>query len=390
MSIAALIVAAGRGVRAGGGLPKQYAALGGEPMLARALRPFLAHPLIAAVQTVIGADDGPLYAAATAGSGAKLAPPVTGGASRQDSARLGLEALAARAPRLVLIHDAARPFVSQDLIGRVIEALERHPGAVPASPVADTLKRANPDGFIVATIERENLWRAETPQGFRFAAILDAHRRAAAEGLHAFTDDAALAERAGLTVALVAGSPRNVKITTAEDLAMANHLLAPSSAWETRTATGFDVHRFCPGDHVWLCGVSIPHSHGLLGHSDADAGLHALTDALLGAIGEGDIGDHFPPSDPRWKGAPSSLFLADAARRIAARGGRIVNVDVTLLCEAPKIAPHRAAMRAAMAEILAIEPSRVSVKATTTEGLGATGRREGLAALASATVLLPS
>ncbi len=303
------------------------------------------------------------------------------------SVHLGLQSLAQTAPDLVLIHDAARPFVDAGVIDRVIEALGKTAGAIAALPLSDTLKKEAGDGLIGSTIDRSQLWRAQTPQGFGFPAILAAHDRAAAHGLHAFTDDAAIAEWAGLPVALVQGSERNVKITTAEDLAMAElRLGGPQTAHETRNGTGFDVHRFAPGDHVWLCGVKIPHSHKLDGHSDADVGLHALTDALLGAIGDGDIGQHFPPSDPQWKGAASHLFLADAVRRTAARGGIIVNVDITLLCEAPRIGPHREQMQRAIADILKISTDRVGIKATTTEGLGFTGRREGIAAMASATV----
>jgi 2-C-methyl-D-erythritol 4-phosphate cytidylyltransferase/2-C-methyl-D-erythritol 2,4-cyclodiphosphate synthase len=304
--------------------------------------------------------------------------------------RLGLEALAGAAPDQVLIHDAARPFVGHDVITRVIDALGTHAGAIAAEPVTDTLKRASAAGTIAETVDRGGLWRAQTPQGFRFAPILEAHRRAAGEGREDFTDDASLAEWAGIEVALVRGSSRNMKITHAEDLAMAETLLtADLGSLEPRIGTGFDVHRFGPGDHVWLGGVRMAHTAGLVGHSDADVVLHALTDALLGAIGDGDIGAHFPPSDPKWKGAASRIFVEDAAARVAALGGRIANVDITLLCEAPRIGPHRDAMRASISRMLAIDVSRVGVKATTTEGLGFTGRGEGLAAMASATVLLP-
>jgi 2-C-methyl-D-erythritol 4-phosphate cytidylyltransferase/2-C-methyl-D-erythritol 2,4-cyclodiphosphate synthase len=269
--------------------------------------------------------------------------------------------------------------------------LATRPGALAAEPVADTLKRAAPDGSIAETVDRTGLWRAQTPQGFDFATILALHRRAAAAGRDDFTDDAAIAEWAGVPVALVRGSAANSKITTSEDLVMADRLLrAAAPDLETRTGSGFDVHRFASGDHVWLCGVCLPHSQRLDGHSDADVGLHALTDAILGALGDGDIGQHFPPSDERWRGAASSVFLADAARRVAERGGRIVNADVTLLCEAPRIGPHREAMRAAIASILGIDVERVAVKATTTEGLGFTGRREGIAAMATASVQLPA
>jgi 2-C-methyl-D-erythritol 4-phosphate cytidylyltransferase/2-C-methyl-D-erythritol 2,4-cyclodiphosphate synthase len=290
----------------------------------------------------------------------------------------------------VLIHDAARPLLTADLVSRLLAALDQTPGAIAADPVADTLKRAAADGTIAATVERAHLWRAQTPQAFHFEPILAAHRRAAEAQMMSFTDDAGLAEWAGLTVKLVASSSLNLKLTTAQDIALAERLLAPQArTLETRNGTGFDVHAFCAGDHVWLGGVKIPHTHGLSGHSDADVALHALTDALLGAIGDGDIGEHFPPSDPQWRGAPSRIFLADAARRVREKGAHITNVDITLLCEAPKIGPHRTAMRATIASILGIEPSRVGVKATTTEGLGFLGRREGIAALASATIATP-
>ena len=275
------------------------------------------------------------------------------------------------------------------VIDRVIGALGSFPGAIPGLAVADTLKRANSSGIIAETIARDNLWRAQTPQAFRYADIVDAHEKAAAAGRDDFTDDAAIAEWAGLKVALVEGAPDNVKITTAADVEEARRKLEAPMTLEPRIGTGFDVHRFAEGSSVWLCGVEIPHTHRLEGHSDADVGLHALTDALLGTIGDGDIGQHFPPSDPKWKGAASHLFLADAARRVRERGGRIVNVDVTFLAEAPKIGPHRPAMQARVAEILAITPDRVGIKATTMEELGSIGRREGIVAMASALVLLP-
>jgi 2-C-methyl-D-erythritol 4-phosphate cytidylyltransferase/2-C-methyl-D-erythritol 2,4-cyclodiphosphate synthase len=389
--VAALIVAAGRGTRAAGaaGVPKQYAPLAGATVLAHTLAVFARHPRVARIQVVIHSDDAALYEAAIAGCDAtRLAPPVPGGATRQDSVRLGLEALERCSAHAVLIHDAARPFISADVLDRVIAALDGQAAAIAAEPVADTLKRASPQGTIEATVDRNGLWRAQTPQAFDFATILALHRRAAEAGRHDFTDDAALAEWAGLAIALVPGSSRNTKITTAEDLAMADKLMGHVSM-EPRTGTGFDVHRFEAGDAVWLCGVKIPHTHKLEGHSDADVGLHALTDALLGAIGDGDIGQHFPPSDPKWKGAASHLFLEDAARRVREKGGKICNVDVTLLCEAPRVGPHRDVMRAAVAKMLGIDIGRVGVKATTTEGLGFTGRKEGIAAMASASVLLP-
>lgn len=397
MIAAALIVAAGRGARAsrehnplGSNAPKQYALLAGKPVLAHAIAAFDACPAVGSITVVIHPDDRDHYESAVRGASARLTPPVLGGATRQESVRLGLSALAKTQPGAVLIHDAARPLVTPDIIGRVLAALEMHAGAIAAEPLADTLKREDDRRMIGETVARKGLWKAQTPQGFRFGPILAAHAGAAEAGLPEFTDDAAIAEWAGLDVALVPGSARNFKITTPEDMAMADDLLRSAApAFETRTGTGFDVHAFCPGDHVWLAGVRIPHDRGLLGHSDADAPLHALTDALLGAIGDGDIGQHFPPSDPAWKGAASHLFVEDAARRIAARGGRITNVDVTILCEEPRIGPHRDAMRNAIAHMLGIDVTRVAVKATTTEQMGFTGRKEGLAALASATVLLP-
>jgi 2-C-methyl-D-erythritol 4-phosphate cytidylyltransferase/2-C-methyl-D-erythritol 2,4-cyclodiphosphate synthase len=394
--IAAVIVAAGRGSRAGSalGAPKQYLPIGGKAVLAHTVRCFLGHPRIATVQVVIHPEDRDSYGAAIAGLTGPLRPPVPGGATRQDSVRCGLEALAGEAPDLVLVHDAARPFLDADVIDRVVGALADWDGVVPALAVADTIKRTDAKGRISGTVDRAGLWRAQTPQGFAFAPLLAAHRAAAEAGRSDFTDDAALAEWRGLTVTVVPGSERNRKITTAEDIVMAEREFAAPRGFEAvvpdvRTGTGFDVHRFAPGDHVWLGGVRIPHSARLEGHSDADVALHALTDALLGAIGDGDIGKHFPPSDARWKGAASHLFLADAARRVNERGGRISNVDLTILCEAPRVGPHREAMRTEIARILRIDVDRVGVKATTTEGLGFTGRREGIAAMATATVILP-
>jgi 2-C-methyl-D-erythritol 4-phosphate cytidylyltransferase / 2-C-methyl-D-erythritol 2,4-cyclodiphosphate synthase len=386
LKTAALIVAAGRGTRALAALPKQYASLDGEPVLARTLGVFLKHPGVDLVQVTIAAGDEAWYAAAVASfGGGKLLSPVIGGTTRQMSVRNGLRALEPHAPGRVLIHDAARPFVSHEVIDRVLAALGDAPAAIAAIPVTDTIKQAGTDSRVAATLDRSRLWSAQTPQGFRFFDILAAHARAEAAGRDDMTDDAAVAEWAGLPVTLVMGSPSNRKLTTAEDLAMADRSAAFA---DVRTGQGFDVHRFRPGDHVWLCGVKIPHTHALEGHSDADVALHALTDALLGAIGAGDIGQHFPDTDPRWKGAASHIFLAEALRLVAARGGTIGNVDLTILCEAPKIAPHRDAMRGRMAGILRLDVGRVSVKATTTEGLGFTGRREGIAALATATVVL--
>jgi 2-C-methyl-D-erythritol 4-phosphate cytidylyltransferase/2-C-methyl-D-erythritol 2,4-cyclodiphosphate synthase len=298
-----------------------------------------------------------------------------------------LEALAPHRPELVLVHDAARPFVTASMVADVIAACDTACGAIPALPVTETLKRTE-NGTIVDTVPRDGLFSAQTPQGFPFAALLDAHRRAAESGRDDLTDDAAVAALAGLAVRVVEGDRDNMKLTTPADFAVAERMLAART--ETRTAQGFDVHRFGPGDAVWLCGVRIPHDRGLVGHSDADVGLHALTDALLGTIGDGDIGQHFPPSDPQWKGAPSDRFLIDAVRRVRERGGRVLHLDVTLVCERPKIGPHREEMRSAVAGLADVPIGRVSVKATTSERLGFTGREEGIAAMAIATVALPA
>lgn len=381
VKVAVLVVAAGRGTRFGGEIPKQYRDLAGRPVLRHSLARFAADPQITWVRTVIHPDDRALYDQAAAGLA--LLDPVDGGASRQDSVRAGLESLAPLAPDLVLIHDGARPFAGWDLTARVVAALERSGGAIPAIAVADTLKRGV-DGRVAATQDRSGLWRAQTPQGFRFDVILAAHRAAAGNEL---TDDSAVAEAAGVVVALVPGDDGNVKITTAADLVQAAARL--SGPGLTCTGQGFDVHRFGPGDRVWLCGVPVTHGQGLVGHSDADVALHALTDAVLGAIAAGDIGTHFPPSDQRWKGVSSDRFLAHAASLVGALGGRIVHIDVTLICEKPKVGPHRPAMRARLGAILGLPAERVSVKATTTEGLGFTGRGEGIAAQAGATVWLP-
>lgn len=376
----ALVVAAGRGRRFGGDIPKQYRMLAGSPVLRRALQAFIGHAEVSAVRAVIHPDDRDLYAAAAAGL--DLLEPVEGGSTRQESVRLGLESIAGLGPDTVLIHDGARPFVDAALVSRVIAALADRPGALPALAVVDTLKRGD-GGLVAGTVDRSGLFRAQTPQGFRYGPLRAAH---AAQTGSDLTDDAAVAEAAGLSVALVAGSENNRKITTEEDLMAAETALA---AGETRTGSGFDVHRFTPGDAVILCGVRVPHSATLEGHSDADVALHALTDALLGAAGEGDIGQHFPPSDPTWRGAASSRFVGHAASLIRAAGGIVVNVDVTIICEAPRIGPHRDAMRAAIAAMLDIEPARVNVKGTTTEGLGFTGRGEGIAAQATASVRYP-
>ncbi len=379
----ALVVAAGRGYRLGGGLPKQYLSLGGRPILRHCLATFCAHPDISAVRVVIHPDDRPLYEQAA--RGLDLLEPVPGGAERQDSVRLGLESLAGLAPDQVLIHDAARPFVTVGVIDRVLAALEEsHAGVIPALPQADTLKRADGDGLITGTVDRTGLWRAQTPQGFSFAAILDAHRAAAGRTL---TDDAAVLEAAGASVRIVAGSEDNGKVTTPDDLRRAERRF--QGAAETRVGHGYDVHAFGPGDHVTLGGVRVPHAQALMGHSDADVALHALADAIYGALAAGDIGRHFPPTDARWKGAPSDLFLRHAGSLVEALGGRIVHLDLTLICERPRIGPHRAAIAGRIADILGLDGGRVSVKATTSEQLGFTGRGEGMAAQATATITLP-
>ncbi len=378
----ALVVAAGRGTRVGGATPKQYRVLAGRTVLRYSLDTFRRDAGVTGVRAVIHPDDRARYEAASAGL--ELLAPVSGGATRQDSVRLGLESLASLAPEFVLIHDASRPLIDPAIIERTIAALASHSGAVPAVPVADTLKRGDGD-LIAATVERAGLWRAQTPQGFRFQDILAAHR--AAVGF-ALSDDAAVAERAGLGVALVEGSEANLKLTSEADFARAEALVADSHG-DVRVGQGFDVHRFGAGDQVMLCGVRIAHSHGLIGHSDADVALHALTDAVLGALALGDVGQHFPPSDPKWRGADSAMFLRHARSLVEARGGIVAHADLTIICERPKVAPYRDAMRARLADILGIDPARCSVKATTTEGLGFTGRGEGIAAQAMVTLRLP-
>lgn len=386
LSVAALIVAAGRGLRSGGGIPKQYRYVGTEPVIRMSLSHFLRHPQIGHVQTVINPDDEVLFRGAT--EGLALPAPAHGGATRQASVMAGLAAIAPHRPDLVLVHDAARPFASQVLLTRAIEAGASHGAAIPALPVTDTIKSVAADGIVTSTLDRETLRYVQTPQAFHFEKLLDAHRRAAEAGRGDFPDDASLAEWAGLTVATFQGEAENVKLTTADDFVRAEALRG-AAALESRTGFGFDVHTFGEGNHVTLGGVRIPHSHGLSGHSDADVGLHALVDAILGALAEGDIGDHFPPSDPQWRGATSDRFLRFAVERVAQRKGRIVHLDLTFVCEAPKIGPHRDAMRARIAEIAAISVDRVGVKATTNEKMGFIGRAEGMVAYASATVALP-
>lgn len=384
MRIAAVIVAAGKGLRLGGDVPKQYQDLRGRPVLARTISALLAAPRIDGVICVISDDARALYDCAIAGiSDARLLPPVTGGADRAASVRNGLEALAAHPPERVLIHDAARPFVSFDAIQALCDAPG---GAILAQPVVDALWR-DADGMADTPAPRDGLWRAQTPQAFPFAEILAAHRATATAP--PALDDAETYRRAGGVVQLIPGVPENFKITTTADMARAERLIGEGSPMEYRNGQGFDVHCFAPGDAVWLCGVRIPHDRRLDGHSDADVGLHALADALYGAMAEGDIGRHFPPTDPKWKGAESHIFLAHAADLVRKRGGRIVNTDLTLLCEAPKIAPHAAAMCVRMAEIMGLPADRISVKATTMERMGFVGREEGIGCMATATIAVP-
>jgi 2-C-methyl-D-erythritol 4-phosphate cytidylyltransferase/2-C-methyl-D-erythritol 2,4-cyclodiphosphate synthase len=381
--VAAVIVAAGRGLRAGGDMPKQFRPVAGTPMIRKSLAAFLEHPGVALVQPVINAADEALYRS-SAGDLAALAPAL-GGTTRQASVRAGLEALAAHRPDLVLVHDAARPFASVALISRAIAAGKRSGAAIPALPVSDTVKTVDANGRVLETLKRDALRTVQTPQAFAFAKLLDAHRRAAEAGRDDFTDDAALAEWAGVPVDVFEGDYGNVKITSADDLMRAS----TKALRDVRTGTGIDVHAFGPGDHVTLGGVRIPHDKALTGHSDADVVLHAVVDAILGALADGDIGVHFPPSDPQWRGASSDKFLRFAMERLAARGGAISHIDINLVCEAPRIGPHRDAMRARIAELCGVAADRVAIKATTSEGLGFTGRGEGIAAFATATVRLP-
>lgn len=381
MNVVALLMAAGQGSRFGAALPKQFLPLLGRPVIRHAAEALLAEGLVTRLLPVVGR--GEAERVATLLSGLPVLPPVEGGATRQASVRAGMEALAADPPDAVLVHDAARPVVPRGCIAALLEALSRAPGAIPAMPVSDTLK-AGQDGRILRTVPRAGLYRAQTPQAFRFGALLDAHRAAGQEA----TDDAALLEAAGLPVMLSPGSETNIKVTYPEDLARleAQHL----PRFLPAMGTGFDVHRLVEGRPLILCGVTIPHPLGLDGHSDADVGLHALCDAVYGALAEGDIGRHFPPSEAAWKDADSTAFLRHAAGRVAARGGILTHADVTLICERPKIAPHAEAMRARLADLLGVAIGRVSVKATTTERLGFTGRGEGIAAQAAATLLLPA
>ena len=372
MSTAVIIVAAGRGSRAGGDVPKQWQALAQKPVLAHTLAAFEGFRRV----LVIHPDD--RFRVAELELAVEV---VTGGATRDASVRAALESLAGTGVRLVLIHDAARPLVSTAVIGRVLAALDQAQGAAPALPVTDALWRGS-EGHVSGTQSRDAIYRAQTPQGFHFDAILAAHR--AHPGGAA--DDVVVAQAAGMPVAIVAGEEDNLKLTYPADFARAESILRGRNM-DVRLGNGFDVHAFCDGDQVWLCGVSVPHGRGLLGHSDADVGMHALTDAIYGALAEGDIGQHFPPSDPQWKGADSRIFLAHAMARVRARSYALANCDVTLICERPKIGPHSGAMRAALAAIMGVEVDRISVKATTSERLGFTGREEGIAAMATATLV---
>ena len=385
--VAAVIVGAGRGQRAGGDVPKQYRDIGGVPVIGSTLSAFATHPKIDCVQPVIHPADEPLFRAA-AGGLEKLLDPVAGGATRQASVHAGLEALLKTAPDIVLVHDAARPFLSASLISRAIEAATQYGAAVPAIAIADTVKKIDEAAMVTETLDRNRLRMVQTPQAFGFDLLMTAHRRAAAAGRQDFTDDAALAEWAGQPVKVFEGEAGNVKLTTNDDFAHAEALNAAHLS-DIRTGNGFDVHAFIDGDHVMLGGVRIPHSRGVTGHSDADVALHALVDAILGALADGDIGQHFPPSDPQWRGASSDRFLAFACDRVRARGGVISHLDVTVVCEAPRVSPHRDAMRTRIAAIAGINADRVGVKATTSEKLGFTGRGEGIVAMATATVRLP-
>ncbi|MBL1256316.1 bifunctional 2-C-methyl-D-erythritol 4-phosphate cytidylyltransferase/2-C-methyl-D-erythritol 2,4-cyclodiphosphate synthase [Methylocystis sp. Sn-Cys] len=407
--ISILVVAGGRGSRAGEGLPKQYRRLAGKTVLARTLEAMGANAPGARLKVVIHPDDRALYAQSVAelsdAARAAVSEPALGGATRQESVRNGLEAVAREsAPQIVLIHDAARPFADPALIARAIAAARAHGAAVPGVPLNDTVKEIDAAGFVVATPDRARLRAVQTPQSFRFPLILAAHRAAAAAERD-YTDDAMIAEAAGHAVHVFPGDLANFKLTTPEDFARAMDQIKALSAasgsdnltdvrtasvlTDVRTGQGYDVHAFAKGDQVWLGGVSIPHSHSLAGHSDADVLMHAITDAVLGAIAEGDIGAHFPPSDPQWKGAASTIFLEHACKLVRARGGMIAHIDATVVCEAPKVGPHRDAIRASLAEIMGLDIGRVAIKATTSEKLGFTGRREGIAALAIATVRLP-
>jgi 2-C-methyl-D-erythritol 4-phosphate cytidylyltransferase / 2-C-methyl-D-erythritol 2,4-cyclodiphosphate synthase len=387
--IAVVLVAAGRGERAGSSEegPKQYRMIGGAPVMRHALTALLAHPSIGEIVAVIHPDDAALFEQAA--SGIERVRHVFGGPTRQASTLLGLQAMANGAPEYVMIHDAVRPFISPLLLNRITEALTAESGVIPALPVSETVKRKDQQGFVTETVSRAGLFAAQTPQAFPFRLILQAHENARGQSDQEFTDDASIAEFAGMKVRIVEGAPENIKLTWKHDIEMADKKLSGAAFPDVRVGNGYDVHALEPGDHVTLCGVRIAHDASLSGHSDADVGLHALTDALLATRGAGDIGTHFPPSDPQWHGAASRIFVEHAAAIVREAGGRVANVDVTLICEAPKIAPHREAMVSAIAAMLHISPDRVSVKATTNERLGFIGRSEGIAAIATASVVYP-
>ena len=375
MRIAAILVAAGSGTRFGAETPKQFLTIAGKPVIRHAAEALAAH--VSLLQPV---GEAAVIESAIAGVAGML-PTVPGGATRQDSVRAGLEALVPHAPDIVLVHDAARPVIPEGTIPALLAALRESAGAIPGAPVADTLKRVE-RGVILETVPRAGLFRAQTPQAFRFGVLLAAHR----SGLTGATDDASLLEAAGETVEVVPGSDDNIKLTYPEDLIRLERIM--SAVMTPRVGTGFDVHAFEAGRPLVLCGVQVPHDKGLAGHSDADVGIHALCDAIYGALAEGDIGRHFPPSEATWKNADSARFLIHAAERIAARGGRLANADITLICERPKVTPHAPAMIARLAELLGVGTDRISVKATTTEKLGFTGRGEGIAAQAVVSILV--
>lgn len=389
--IAVIVVAAGSGQRAGGGIPKQFRNLGGMPVLARTLNLFCAFDFHSVIP-VIGADQFDdfenVLKFVRADVRKRIAPPVLGGNSRQASVLNGLQALVHSSPRFVLIHDGARALTPSDLVQRVTEALQTNDSVVPALLISDTVKEVSPSGMISATLNRNKLRTVQTPQGFRFQAILDAHQAAVARKVDGLMDDASVMEWAGLPVRIVPGAAGNLKITTVDDFEIAERQIF-NERQDIRVGQGYDVHSFVPGDHIWLGGVKIAHTHKLNGHSDSDVLLHAMTDAILGALGDGDIGVHFPPSDNQWRGMASKVFLADAIARLHARGGVLAHLDGTLVCEAPKIGPHREAIRAEIASIAGISLDRVGLKATTSEKLGFVGRKEGVAAFATATVRLP-
>jgi 2-C-methyl-D-erythritol 4-phosphate cytidylyltransferase/2-C-methyl-D-erythritol 2,4-cyclodiphosphate synthase len=393
-NLAILVVAAGRGTRVGGDQPKQYRPLLGIPLLTRTLSNLSSAAPDAHLRAVIHPDDRAAYSAALGQlpeGGAQWAEPAIGGATRQQSVRNGLEALAAEGisqEAIVLVHDAARPFLTSELVTRAVETARSHGAAVPGLPLTDTVKQVAPSGRIHGSPDRVSLRTVQTPQAFRFDVLLAAHRQAADAGEYDLTDDAAVVERAGHAVYVFEGERENIKLTTAEDFTRAEARLLGDLA-DVRCGQGFDVHAFGSGDHIWLGGLKVPHDRGLEGHSDADVLAHAITDAILGALADGDIGAHFPPSDPQWKGAASSVFLADAVKRVKRRGGLLAHVDATIICEHPKIGPHRDAIRQNLATVMGIAVSRVALKATTSERLGFTGRGEGIAALATATLRLP-